>query len=250
MSDACCPMGRLPARRARRPRARRATACTDPADAAQPPPALLQALARAAKSDRIAPRRRCRRWPTARARGEARAVAPPARVAQGGARMNARRRRRHPRARRVCARCARPTSTAVMAIEQRAYAFPWTQGVFRDCLLANHPAWVLVEADGTILGYAVLSVAADEAHVLNVCTAPEVQGRGHGRRLLRALLQLARGAARSACSSKCVRRTRRRSRCTTTKASTRSAAARAITPRKRRPRGCAGDGAGVVVRRA
>ena len=81
----------------------------------------------------------------------------------------------------------------VMTIEQRAYEFPWTQGVFRDCLLANHPAWVLVESDGTILGYAVLSVAADEAHVLNLCTSPDVQGRGHGRRLLRAILQLARG---------------------------------------------------------
>ena len=80
----------------------------------------------------------------------------------------------------------------VMAIEQRAYPFPWTQGVFRDCLLANHPAWVLVQ-DTEIIGYAVLSVAAGEAHVLNVCTAPEVQGRGHGRRLLRAILQLARG---------------------------------------------------------
>lgn len=81
---------------------------------------------------------------------------------------------------------------AVMAIEQRAYPFPWTQGVFRDCLLAQHPAWVLVD-DGHIVGYAVLSVAADEAHILNLCTAPEMQGRGHGRRLLRALLQLARG---------------------------------------------------------
>ena len=81
---------------------------------------------------------------------------------------------------------------AVIAIEVRAYDFPWTQGVFRDCLLANHPSWVLVE-DGAIIGYAVLSVAADEAHVLNLCTAPEAQGRGHGRRLLRALLQLARG---------------------------------------------------------
>ena len=80
----------------------------------------------------------------------------------------------------------------IMAIEQRAYVFPWTQGVFRDCLLANHPAWVLV-AQGEIIGYAVLSVAADEAHILNLCTAPEAQGNGHGRRLLRTLLQLARG---------------------------------------------------------
>ena len=36
------------------------------------------------------------------------------------------------------------------------------------------------------------SLAADEAHVLNVCVAPEEQGRGQRRRLLRALLQQAR----------------------------------------------------------
>lgn len=81
---------------------------------------------------------------------------------------------------------------AVMAIELRAYLFPWTRGVFRDCLLADYPARVL-EQDGEIIGYGMLSIAADEAHVLNVCAAPEAQGCGHGRRLLRALLQLARG---------------------------------------------------------
>jgi ribosomal-protein-alanine N-acetyltransferase len=81
---------------------------------------------------------------------------------------------------------------AVLAIEQRAYAFPWTRGIFRDCLRAEYPAWVL-QRDGELIGYAVLSIAADEAHVLNVCAAPEVQGEGHGRRLLRALLQVARG---------------------------------------------------------
>lgn len=81
---------------------------------------------------------------------------------------------------------------AVMAIEQRAYPFPWTRGIFRDCLRADYPAWVL-ERDRVLIGYGVLSIAADEAHVLNVCAAPEVQGQGHGRRMLRALLQIARG---------------------------------------------------------
>jgi len=80
----------------------------------------------------------------------------------------------------------------VLGIEQRAYPFPWTRGIFRDCLRADYPAWVLVE-DGEVIGYGVLSIAAEEAHLLNVCAAPEVQGRGHGRRLLRALLRLARG---------------------------------------------------------
>ena len=80
----------------------------------------------------------------------------------------------------------------VMAIERRAYPFPWTVGIFRDCLQAGYPSWVMVEDDG-ILGYGVLSIAAGEAHVLNVCVAPEAQGRGHGRRLLRALVRIARG---------------------------------------------------------
>ena len=39
----------------------------------------------------------------------------------------------------------------------------------------------------------VLSVAADEAHILNVCIDPGEQGHGHGRRLLRALVSIARG---------------------------------------------------------
>ena len=81
---------------------------------------------------------------------------------------------------------------AVMEVERRAYPFPWTRGIFRDCLRAGYPAW-LMERDGAIIAYAVLSIAAGEAHILNLCTAPDVQREGHGRRMLRALLQVARG---------------------------------------------------------
>jgi ribosomal-protein-alanine N-acetyltransferase len=80
---------------------------------------------------------------------------------------------------------------AVSEIENRAYVFPWTPGIFRDCLRAGHQCWVL-EADTKLLGYGVLSAAAGEAHILNICIAPEYQGRGHGRRLLRRLVDLAR----------------------------------------------------------
>lgn len=79
----------------------------------------------------------------------------------------------------------------VMAIERRAYPFPWTRGIFRDCLRADYPAWIHERA-GVAIGYAVLSLAAGEAHVLNLCTAPEAQGAGHGRQLLRRVLQQAR----------------------------------------------------------
>ena len=79
----------------------------------------------------------------------------------------------------------------VHALEIRAYEFPWTLGIFHDCLRANYPAWVL-HVDGRIGGYFLMSIAAGEAHVLNVCVAPELQGRGYGRALLHALLKIAR----------------------------------------------------------
>ncbi len=79
----------------------------------------------------------------------------------------------------------------LMTIEIRAYAFPWTEGIFRDCLAAGYECWVL-EQSGCMLGYGVLSAAAGEAHILNVCVAPEHQRRGLGRLLVRRLLDLAR----------------------------------------------------------
>lgn len=81
--------------------------------------------------------------------------------------------------------------TPVHALEVRAYEFPWTQGIFRDCLASDYPARVVVE-DDRIVGYFVLSIAAGEAHILNICIAPELQGHGHGRALLHVLLQVAR----------------------------------------------------------
>lgn len=86
---------------------------------------------------------------------------------------------------------------AVMEVELRAYAFPWTRGIFQDCLRAAYTGRVL-EQGGVIVGYGLLSVAADEAHVLNVGVDPHCQSRGHGRRVLRELVRVAReqGAVR------------------------------------------------------
>ena len=86
---------------------------------------------------------------------------------------------------------------AVMAIELRGYPSPSTRGIFIDCLRAGYPG-LAMERDGLLVGYGVLSIAADEAHVLNICIDPLAQSRGLGRQLLRALVQLAadRGAQR------------------------------------------------------
>ena len=40
---------------------------------------------------------------------------------------------------------------AVMDIEVRAYPYPWTLGIFRDCLRVGYCCWCY-EADGELLG--------------------------------------------------------------------------------------------------
>jgi ribosomal-protein-alanine N-acetyltransferase len=79
----------------------------------------------------------------------------------------------------------------ISRIELSAYPFPWTFGIFRDCLSAGYECWVLTRAS-EVIGYGVLSVAGGEAHILNLCVAPAEQGGGHGRRILARLLDLAR----------------------------------------------------------
>ena len=80
---------------------------------------------------------------------------------------------------------------AVIRVETAAYPFPWTEGIFRDCLRVGYSCWV-VQREGEVVGYGVMSVAAGECHILNLCVHPDLQGRGHGRGLLRRLMALGR----------------------------------------------------------
>ena len=72
----------------------------------------------------------------------------------------------------------------VSDIERRSYDFPWSHGVFRDCLLAGYQCIVL-ESDGAVIGYGILSVAAG---------GPAYRSHGHGERLLDEMLFRARSA--------------------------------------------------------
>lgn len=81
----------------------------------------------------------------------------------------------------------------VSDIERRSYEFPWSHGVFRDCLLAGYYCTVL-ERGSYVVGYAILSVAAGEAHILNLCIDPQYRRLGYADRLLREILHRARAA--------------------------------------------------------
>jgi len=79
----------------------------------------------------------------------------------------------------------------VIAIERAAYEFPWTWGIFHDCLRVGYCCWVLDQGDG-VEAYGVMSVGAGESHILNLCVTPTRQGSGLGKRLLHKLLAVAR----------------------------------------------------------
>ena len=81
--------------------------------------------------------------------------------------------------------------SAVMAVETAAYPYPWTEGIFRDCLRVGYCCWVAALRK-EIIGHGVMSVAAGECHILNLCIHPDWQGRRLGRKLLRRLLAIAR----------------------------------------------------------
>lgn len=80
--------------------------------------------------------------------------------------------------------------SAIMAIEHRAYDYPWSEGVFLDCLRVGYCCWVCTNGE-EIVGYAVMSVGGGEAHLLNICVSPEYRRCGRGRRLLDYMLDLA-----------------------------------------------------------
>ena len=86
---------------------------------------------------------------------------------------------------------ARPMRTrdldAVIAIETRAYRFPWTRGNFVDSLAAGYRAEVRLDEGGAVVGYSVAMSGPGELHLLNLTVAEPWQGRGLAREMLDAL---------------------------------------------------------------
>lgn len=79
----------------------------------------------------------------------------------------------------------------VLEIERQSYPYPWTGSIFSDCLRAGYSCWVCGR-NGVIEGYGVISVAAGESHLLNICVRPDSQQQGIGRKMLRHLIAIAR----------------------------------------------------------
>lgn len=82
---------------------------------------------------------------------------------------------------------------AVLCIEQQACHFPWSRGNFIDSITSGYLCQVY-RSDEDILGYFILMMAADEAHLLNIVVAPTHQGKKLGAHLLHQAMMMAQDA--------------------------------------------------------
>ncbi len=80
---------------------------------------------------------------------------------------------------------------AIMVIEPQIYPYPWTRGNFSDSLNSGYSAWVLMHNE-LIVGYSLMMLVLDEAHLLNLSVAKTYQKQGLGRILLEHMVDTAK----------------------------------------------------------
>ena len=78
----------------------------------------------------------------------------------------------------------------VMAIENQIYPYPWTRGIFSDCIRVGYQCHVY-QQNNEIVSYCVLSIGAGEAHVLTVCVREDYQCQGVGHMMMSHMVKLA-----------------------------------------------------------
>lgn len=80
----------------------------------------------------------------------------------------------------------------VILIEHEIFIFPWTLGNFRDSIQAGYHCRVLTQKDNdSLMGYGVLMMGVDEAHLLTLGIGHAFQKQGCGARLLDYFIELA-----------------------------------------------------------
>jgi [ribosomal protein S18]-alanine N-acetyltransferase len=88
---------------------------------------------------------------------------------------------------------------AVLEIERRSFAQPWSRAFFEKELTTPFARLTVAEEEAfgraRVVGYTCRWRVTDEVHLLNVAVHPERRGLGYGRDLVAAVVDEARGGA-------------------------------------------------------
>jgi len=87
----------------------------------------------------------------------------------------------------------------VYNLERISHAYPWTIGVIKDCLTKYNCFAIFHLQSKQIIGYSVLQLILNEAHLLNLTIAPNYQKQGLGSDLLQFTLTKARKQQATSC---------------------------------------------------
>lgn len=79
----------------------------------------------------------------------------------------------------------------IIRIEREIFLFPWSPGNFADSLKSEYHCRVLTQAE-TILGYGIMMMSPEEAHILTLGIAAQWQNKGLGKKMLGYLIDYAR----------------------------------------------------------
>lgn len=82
--------------------------------------------------------------------------------------------------------------STIVDIERESFTAPWSEEAFRNELTQNLFAkYMVMELEGTVLGYGGMWLIIDEAHITNIAVRENYRGLGYGKQLLMEMMKTA-----------------------------------------------------------
>lgn len=86
--------------------------------------------------------------------------------------------------------------TQVMVLEEVCFSVPWSEESFRNELTKNKLArYIVIERQGTIIGYGGVWYIMEEGHITNVAVHPDYRQQGLGKLLVQDMMARAKLSA-------------------------------------------------------
>lgn len=82
----------------------------------------------------------------------------------------------------------------VLECEHATESFPWTYQGFFSSIESGHSAWLICQ-DGAPIGFALMMMVLDEAHLLKIAIMPTHQRQGLGEQFLEQMFVVAKEAS-------------------------------------------------------